>query len=94
MHVPALGSLGVDIVVDVDAAAIRDFGELGLDVVNEGAEFADVDAATFLELVVQVGDEGTPHNEHLKTDNNSFSNPIKASKRNVFLIGVLSIFAV
>ena len=67
----ALGSLGVHIVVDVDAAAIRDFGELGLDVVNEGTEFADVDAATFLELVVQVGDEGTPHNEHLKTEKNS-----------------------
>lgn len=77
MHVLALGSLGVDIVVDVDAAAIRDFGELGLDVVYEGTELADVDAATFLELLVQVGDEGAPDNEHLKADNNSLSNPIK-----------------
>ena len=78
MYVLALGSLGMDIVVDVDAAAIRDFGELGLNVVNKGTKLADVDAATFLELVVQVGDESTPHNEHLKTDNNSLSNPIKA----------------
>ena len=61
----AEGTFGVHIVVDVYAAAVGDFGELGLNIVDEGTKFADVDTAAFLELVVQVGDEGAPDNEHL-----------------------------
>ena len=65
MHMLAEGTFGVHIVVDVYAAAVGDFGELGLNIVDEGTKFADVDTAAFLELVVQVGDEGAPDNEHL-----------------------------
>jgi hypothetical protein len=66
VDVLAQGSLGMDIVADVYAAAVADFRKFGFNVVNKGSKLANIDRATLLELLVQVGDERTPDYEHLR----------------------------
>jgi len=64
MNVLALGLLSAEVRVRVDDA-LRDLGQLGVNVEREGAELADVDALALAQVVVQVGYQSSPHNEHL-----------------------------
>jgi hypothetical protein len=68
VDVLAQGALSVHVVADVDAAAVADFRKFSFNVVNKGSKLANVDGATLLELLVQVGDERTPDYEHLWGD--------------------------
>lgn len=60
----ALGLLGAEVRVWVDDA-LRDLGQLGVNVEREGAELADVDALALAQVVVEVGYQSSPHDEHL-----------------------------
>ena len=60
----ALGLLGAEVRVRVDDA-LRNLGQLGVNVERECAELADVHALALAEVVVEVGYESSPHNEHL-----------------------------
>ena len=61
----SLGSLSKDIDFGVNFAA-RDLGQLRLDVEGEGSEVAEVDGPAGAEVMVEVGHEGSPDDEHLK----------------------------
>lgn len=65
MNVFPLSALREHVVVYVDAAAVADFGQFGFNVKHKGSKFTNVDRATLIELLGQVGDEGTPDDEHL-----------------------------
>jgi hypothetical protein len=67
MDMFTVGSLAGHIAVDINFTAHLDFGEFGVDIEGEGSEFADVYRFSGTELVIQVLDEGSPDNEHLKT---------------------------
>ena len=71
MHVLAEFSLVADVVVDVNALAIADFGQLGVNVEHETTEFANVNTTSFCELMIKVGDKCPPDNQHLQSINTS-----------------------
>ena len=47
--------------------SLRDFGQLSLNVEGKSSEFLDVHALTRSQGVVQVGDQSSPDNLHLKS---------------------------
>ena len=60
----ALLSISRHIRVCTDAA-LRNLGQLGLNVEHEGSELLDVDALALAKLVVKIRDQGSPDNLHL-----------------------------
>lgn len=64
VNVFALKSLRFNVDVGVDFSA-GDHGQVSINVKGEGTETADVDTLASPEVVVKVGDQGSPDNQHL-----------------------------
>ena len=64
MNVLAFSSLGKQVDVCV-GRLVRKLGQLRRDVKREGAEVANVHALALTQVVVQVGDQGSPDDQHL-----------------------------
>jgi len=64
MNVLTLSSLWFNVDAGVDFSA-RNNGQVSIYVECEGSETADVHTLTSSEVVIKVGDEGSPDNQHL-----------------------------
>ena len=65
VDVLALHTLGSNVSAGINHT-LGDVGQVSLNVESEGAELADVHALTSAEVVVEVGHEGAPDDEHLQ----------------------------
>lgn len=78
--------------VDVSTGGlVRQLGQLGVDVVGESAEVLDVHALALAQVVVQVGDERSPDDQHLGLGLERLLRWVRAAGRVVVLAGVASV---
>lgn len=77
VNVFALESLRFDVDVGVDFSA-GDHGQVSINIKGEGTETADVDTLASPEVVVKVGDQGSPDNQHLSFGFNRLLNGDRA----------------